>query len=228
MRKDQLGVAAPTSPHSQVNSAVFRFHGGKCALNSAAPEGPVTGEQPRSPAVVQPREETHSSGKIQTFPPNFSGEPRAKQKARAPRESVHSGELTHALVEAVQREDVSLWPDCETPANKNTQNLLTTAHTDVTELNLVTNGHRLDVLSVSGWFVMRSSECRDDNEHTKHLTTIPERSSGVQSSYSDQVFTNRIKKCWTVGVKKKEVTYFKIIPNYSLLTQDFGLDQGLF
>lgn len=99
------------------------------------------------------------------------------------------------------------------------QNLQTTAHTDVTELNLVTNGHHLDVFSVSRWFVMRSSECRDDDEHTKHLTTIPERSRGVQRSYSDQVFTNRIKKMNSWGLKKK--SYFKIT-NYSLLTQDPG------
>lgn len=102
------------------------------------------------------------------------------------------------------------------------QNLLTTAHTDVTELNLVTNGHRLAVLSVSSWFVTLLSEYRDDDERTKHLTTIPGRSSSVQRSYSDQAFANRIKKRWTVGVKKKRVTYFKIILNYSLLTQDPG------
>lgn len=61
MTKRQVGAAAPTSPPSQVNSAEFRFHGGKRALNSGALGGSgyrrATTVSHGRPAVVQPREE---------------------------------------------------------------------------------------------------------------------------------------------------------------------------
>lgn len=150
MRKDQLGAAAPTSPHSQVNSAVFRLHGGKRALNSAAPAGSgyrraTTVARGPSPQGRGPRRR----GDPDFSPDNFSGEPRTKQESSSSaRDCTAANWLTRWGRRCNAKRSHSGLIVRHRPV-RTAQDLLTTAHSDVTELNLVRNGHRPDALLVT-------------------------------------------------------------------------------
>lgn len=150
MRKDQVGAAAPTSPHSQVNSAVFRLHGGKRALNSAGPGG--SGYRRASTVTRGPSPQ--GRGPRPRGDPDFS--PRTSPENRGRNGKLELGASLCTAANWLTR----LGRRCNAKRShsglivrhrpiRTAQDLLTTAHSDVTELNLVTNGHRLDALLVT-------------------------------------------------------------------------------
>lgn len=150
MRKAQLGAAAPTSPHSQVNSAVFRLHGGKRALNSAAPAGSGY----RRATTVTRGPSPQGRGPRRRGDPDFSPE-----LLRRTVDETGKLELRARLCTAANW--LTRWGRrCNAKRShsglivrhrpiRTAQDLLTTAHSDVTELNLVRNGHRPDALLVT-------------------------------------------------------------------------------